>query len=345
MAVSQKDIALRVGVDRSLVAHALRGDPRVSEATRQKVLAAALELGYDANVNVAARSLAAKRHGKRTQTNTLAVLVGDFVDGLPLQDLPFFREILQGIHLEAARRGFDVAIHVLRVGQLPRSLQSGGVDGAISVYSRAISAAIEAQEPVVPVVNLGSESAKWNLRPDDCGGTRKMTEHLLQLGHRRIAYFGAYNGSNAERQRGYEEALAEAGLPLRPELMPMLDAASVRCGQEGWQAFCAQHSVPGDCTAVVCINDAVAVGVLHAAQQMGLGVPEDLSVTGFDGLRDGYGGCPILTTAAFDRRDMGRRAVRILCDVQDGNQAELPREILPVRLWKRGSTAVPTANN
>lgn len=340
MAVSQKDIALRIGVDRSLVAHALRGDPRVSDATRLRVLEAAREMGYDTHTNVAARSLAAKRHGKRTRTDTISVLIGDFVDGLPLQDLPFFREILQGVQLEAIRQDMEVVIQVMRVGHLPRSLTSGGVDGAIAVYSRSISADVEAQKPPVPVVHLGSDTEAWNLRPDDHEGTFRLTTHLLNLGHRRIAYFGAHNGSNAERRRGYEDAFRSAGLEAPYNLMRMLKTASTQCGQEAWREFCNSHSGESlPCTAVVCVNDATGVGVLQAAQEMGIRIPEDLSLTGFDGLREGYGGCPILTTAAFDRRSMGRQAVRMLCAAREQGITELPREILPIRLWERGSTA------
>jgi DNA-binding LacI/PurR family transcriptional regulator len=346
MAVSQKDIALRVGVDRSLVAHALRGDPRVSDATRQKVLQAALDMGYDAHSNVAARSMAAKRHGKRPKTDSIAVLLGDFVDGLPLQDLPFFREIMQGIQWEASRRDIEVAFHVLRVGRLPRSLKSGGVDGAIAVYSRRISSDVQEQKPPVPVVHLGSDTPDWHIRPDDYNGTLLLTRHLLQLGHRNIAYFGTDNGSNSERRRGYEEGLAEAGIPIREELVHMLDSASIKCGREGWRTFyLRQAAMKRRSTAVVCVNDTAAVGVIQEAQEMGLRVPEDISITGFDGLRDGYGGCSLLTTASFDRRDMGRRAVQMLCEVRDNEGTSLPQEILPVRLWKRGSTGAPPSGD
>lgn len=344
MPVSQKDIALSLGVDRSSVAHALRGDPRVSEVTRLRVIEEAKRLGYDAHTNAGARSMAAKRYGKRTKTDAIAVLLGDYVDGLPLQDLPFFREILQGIHAEAEANGIEVSMHVSRQNLLPRSLQSASVDGAIVIYNRSVSAAVRAQPLSVPVVHLGSDTQDWNIRPDDREGTYRLTQHLIGLGHRRIAYIGALNGSNEERQRGYHEAMAQAGLEIEPQQIKILDTASIEGGREGWHTFAGELEAAGiePYTAVVCINDAAAVGVLEGAHDLGLRVPDDLSITGFDGLRDGYGGCPILTTASFDRQAMGRRAVKMILETGEQENATLPREILPVRLLERGSTAVPS---
>lgn len=348
--VTQKQIAVHLGVSQSLVALALNHHPSISETTRLRVETAARELGYDRHNNTAARALAAQRYGTAIRTGQIAVLMGDFLEGHPLQDLPFFQEILQGIHAEAADEGLDVAIHVLRPGNLPRSVTQGGVDGAISVYSRTISNDLAAQDIQLPLVRLaGYAPEHFAIYPDDRQGIFETTTHLLEMGHRKIAFVGGFNNPNdvgmqALRVRGFRDAFAAAGLPPDEDLvyghLPMPGIA------EGLKAFQLLRSQGKPFTAVVCAHDIIALGVLEGAAQAGLRVPEDLSVTGFDGTTGtGYGGSATLTTVYFDRVAMGRLAVRMLHEIASDPTLSPEHRKMPVRLLARETSAPPEPEN
>ena len=343
MATTQKQIAQHLGLSQPIVAQALNGHPGVAEKTRQRVQDAAREMGYSLYSNTAARSLRAQRHGKRPKTGVIAVLMGDLMDGVPLQQMPFFRELLQGIHNEAAQHHLDVAIYVANPASLPRTVTEHTADGAICLYAGKVSRALDKAEVSTPVVRLGGDSENWNLRPDDWRGTYLATRHLLELGHRNIAYLGnldecAERVSLSERRRGYTEALKAAGVPLDESLMQQLPQMSQQSGYENMRALLQRTR---DFSAVVCVNDAAAMGAIAAAREAGLEVPRDLSVTGFDGAEEGYGGSELLSTIRFDRRIMGRRAVRWLIEWQGEMPAEPQQKILPVRLLTRHTTQPP----
>jgi DNA-binding LacI/PurR family transcriptional regulator len=345
MAITQKQIAQHLGLSQPLVAQALGGHPGVAERTRARVIEAASELGYDIHSNTAARSLVSRRHGQRVKTHQIAVLMGDPFDGTVLQDMPFFREILQGIHSEAEKRDLDVAIHILREGNLPRAVLSGDIDGAICVYSRTINQDIAEQGVTIPVVRLDSyQTDRWAIYADNEGGTEKATRHLIDLGHQKIAFIGCslhpQSSSHSIRFRGYVRAMEEADLSVNPELVP--SGITWPSESDGHQAMCELLQQTRDFTAVVCGNDAIAVGAMRAAREAGLCVPEDISITGFDGITlSGYGSNDSLTTIFYDRRVMGRRAVEMLEEIASDPTAPPRHEILPVRLWTRNSTIVP----
>ena len=109
MAVTQKQIAQQLGISQTQVAHALSGHFSVSAATRQRVVETAEKMGYGAHSNATARQLAAQRYGKKVKIGTVAVLMGDFLEGLPLQQLPFFRDILRGLHEEIEAHDSHIA--------------------------------------------------------------------------------------------------------------------------------------------------------------------------------------------------------------------------------------------
>lgn len=343
MATTQKQIAQHLGLSQALVAQALRGYPGVAETTRQRIVDTAREMGYSTLDNAAARSLIARRHGNKVTIGAIAILMGDFLDGLPLQNMPFFNEILQGIHGEASRRGQDVSIHVLRPGNLPRIVTSGNIDGAICIYSRTISEDLINQQVQIPAVRLGQYvEGEATICPDDRHGTYEATRHLIRLGHRRIAYLGGWLNWRRDmaqklRYQGYLDALSEAGMSADPLLTEgELQGPSLSEGQRGALHLLAKSS---SFTALVCSNDPVALGAIEAIKSQGLRVPEDISVTGFDGTPIGYGGSSTLTTIYFDRREMGRRAVEMLDEIASSPTTSKPQHILPVQLLDRDSTA------
>jgi len=343
MPPTQKQIADKLGIHQTLVAKALQGNPRVSEERRLLIVKTAEEMGYGAQTNGAARSMRRRREGERLGTGTIAVLMGTFLEGLPLPQLPFFRELLEGIHEEVGRRDSHAATYYIpRDGNLPRAVTEGGVDGVISVYSLTNEEKLATVDLHAPVVRMGGATAAWNLRPRDREGICLVTTHLLDGGHRDIAYIGdtgevPFLVSDGERFLGFCEAMAGAGVEVQDDLLCHAIDPSYGCGHAAMTRLLTR-GVPF--TAVVCLNDATAVGAMDAVRETGLRVPEDISVTGFDGLSGGYGGSETLTTVYFDRRAMGRRAVAMLFEA-DGNQPG--QEILPVELLVRGSTRLQAA--
>jgi LacI family transcriptional regulator len=345
MAVTQKQIAQHLSMSQPQVAQALNGHPGVSAATRQRVLDAAKAMGYDVNSNARARQLAAIRHGKPIKTGTVAVLMGDFLEGLPLQQLPFFREILQGLHEEIESHDSHIATYYLsRNSKLPRSILGGAVDGVICLYSSTIEHELNQVKFDVPVIRLGGATEDWHLRPDDFDGIYQITNHLIELGHQHIAFLGDIEQefcvfAHEERLRGYKQALKDAGLELNEELLFNVNDPS---HQDGYDTMKAALEQGLHFTAVVCLNDLTALGAIDAAQDSGLNVPQDLSITGFDGLVWDYPSATQLTSVFFDRRSMGRKAVRRIYDAEP--REKTVREIVPTQLNVRKTTAVPCAH-
>ncbi len=296
-------------------------------------------MGYSAHSNSTARQLAARRHGKQLRMGTVAVLMGDFFEGFPLQQLPFFREILHGLHEEVDNYESHTATYYLsRSGKLPRAVLEGGVDGAIVVYSSTIEREIDLVKPEIPVVRIGGATTNWHLRPDDYSGIYQITQHLIALGHRRIAFLGFLepqfpNFAHDERLRGFQQALGDAGIFCDPELLLNLSDTS---RQAGYETMTAALERGRDFSAAVCLNDLAAFGAIAAAEESGISVPEDLSITGFDGLRDDGTENIELTSVYFDRQLMGKLAVRRIYDVLP--QGVDSRELLPVHLTLRNST-------
>jgi LacI family transcriptional regulator len=345
MAVTQKQIAEQLGLSQPQVAQALNGQSGVSAATRERVLETAKALGYTSGSNERARQLAALRHGKRVRTGTVAVLMGDFFEGLPLPQLPFFREILRGLHREIEMYDSHLATYYIsRTGRLPGAILGGGVDGIICLYSATTEWELDKVPVEVPVVRLGGATHNWNLRPDDYRGIYDVTRHLADLGHRRIAFLGDLERkfaifSHDERLRGFQDAMRDAGLEADDDLLFHLEDPS---SHDGFVALQQALRRGLEFSAVVCLNDLSAQGAISAAEEHGLCVPRDLSVTGFDGLEMEPSPSVELTSVFFDRELMGRKAVRMVFGALDRRRApddELLQELLPVQLQVKNTTA------
>lgn len=344
MAVTQKQIAQHLGLSQPIVAQALNGHPAVAEATRRRVREAALEMGYGVHSNAEARSLIARRHGKRSKTDTIAVLMGSFFEGLPIQQVPFFKPLLQGIELESAERGVDVSFCMSARGQLPRLVSQQGVDGVLSLYSRTMNEVLRQQHVALPVLRIGDAApGELAVMPHNFEGSHLAVQHLVDGGHRRIAYLGYLytplpDSADLERLNGYFQTLKDNGLPVANELIDThLEAPTQEAGAAAMERVLARTR---DVTAVVCYNDLSAMGAIRKAQELGLRVPQDLSVIGFDDTSEEYNFEPHLTTIRFDRLAMGRRAVAMLHAAGEENfqMPEAAHELLPVELIVRGST-------
>ena len=292
------DVASRAGVSKSLVSLAMRGSPKVSDASREAILAAAAELGY--RPNAAARSLADRR------SRTIGVLILDLHN-------PVFAEILDGVQAEV--RGHDYstmlvtggADPVLEQAQLDKLLEFQ-VEGLILVSHRLSPAALRAIAGEVPTVVVTRRDILGpridTVSNDDVAGSAVAVEHLLSLGHRRIAHLsGGDNPISRDREQGYRDAMAAAGLAQRTLVVPgsLTDSGGYAAAQQALAA------TPPP-TALVVANDLAAIGAIAAVQDAGLRVPEDVSVVGYDGISLGGLRTLSLTTVAQPLTRMGALA-------------------------------------
>jgi DNA-binding LacI/PurR family transcriptional regulator len=354
MSVTQQEIADKLNISRSLVARALKGYDEVSPVTRQRVEEAAREMGYDLNTNQAARALIARRYGQKARTGVIAVAFPPLVSPSP-HHMVFFAPLLRGVESEATACGMEVFTFNVRQGELPRMVREGNVDGVISIgFSPQDISAIRALG--LPVVTFQSvcENAH-SVMVDDRRGIYLATRHLLEQGHRKIAYLGVtlryqHGRTDELRLQGYKDALEEFDIPIRQEWintdLPFPDTSSHKycsgCGKcaacIGWQTIKAQAgAAPGELppfTAIVCYHDPIAMGVIDQAANEGINVPEDLSVVGFDDVSHLYHFEPHVTSISFNREEMGHTAVEL---VQE--ESEYQHRIFPVQLKIHGSTA------
>jgi DNA-binding LacI/PurR family transcriptional regulator len=322
--VTSVDVARRAGVSQSTVSLVLSGKSagRVSARTEAAVRQAADELGY--RLNVAARAL-------RTGTaRTVAMVVTDVTH-------PFFGPVLRGAQAAAWRSGY--AVTLVDVANDPdrelasfEALRAGPADGFMFFtvdppeHSGEHVVAIEVSPP-------GMAFARF----DTGRGTDLAMEHLIGLGHTRIGHLGSELDAETFRIRREHvlARLAEAGLE------PAGYARAAFRFDDAHRA--ALPLLAGDRpTAVYCDDDLLAGGVYLAARDLGLRIPGDLSVVGFDDLPFAQVFDPPLTTVAIDPEELGATAWELLAALLDDREVE-PR-VLPVSLVVRGSTAAPPAS-
>lgn len=324
------DVAERAGVSKSLVSLVMGDSPRVGKDSRAAVLKAARELGY--RPNAVARSLVRQSSG---------------VFGCVLSDLhnPFFADVADGIEEAAVASGYRA---LLSSGFLdPRreatavdTLLQLQVDGLIMLGPMMGLDAIEAAARTIPVVVVGHKTRAASMdsvRNDDDVGAIAVVDHLVELGHRRIAHLHAGSGGGARaRRRGYEAAMSHHG--LGDHVRSVRGAFTERGGHDGMQAIIESGDLP---TAVFVANDFAAFGALEALDAAGLRVPQDVSIVGYDDIATAHSARVALTTVAQPSVEMGRTAVNLLLERSQGGRSEARHIVLPPRLVVRGTTAGP----
>jgi DNA-binding LacI/PurR family transcriptional regulator len=306
MRISIKDIARAAGVSHSTVSRALSDSSLVSNETRVKIKSLAHEMGY--SPNALARGLVT------SHTYTIGVVVTSIAD-------PFAAEIVQGIETTAQDNGYSVILtnsgsQPDRELQAVETLREKQVDGVIVTASRIgalyASHLERTGRPVVLVNNHNEQSGRYvySVTVDNNDGGFCATEYLLHLGHRRIAYVSAppHHSSDQGRFRGYLDALGEYNVIFDPQLVIQGDGQA----EGGKKALIKLMTLASRPTAVFCYNDMTAVGLMHSAHQIGLRIPEDLSVIGFDDIPFATYVNPSLTTIAQPKQEMGQMAMQIM---------------------------------
>lgn len=327
------DVAREVGMSTATVSRALRGLPRVSQETRDRVVETAQRLGYVPSPHAA--SLASGR------TGSVAIVV-------PFVTRWFFAMVVDGAEQVLRAQGFDVLLYNLagEAGTRHRVLQTHVLTKRVdAILVLGLSPSPEEvawlTRQACPVVILGAEVPQWpSVRIDDDEVSRTAMEHLIGLGHRRIGYVGSLVDEGLDfatpraRRRAYREVLAEHGL----EHDPALETDGHFTLDGGFQGGAALLDLPERPTAVFCASDEMAIGVLRASRERGVRVPEDWSVIGIDD----HEMAPYfdLTTVRQPVSEQGAVAGRhILRSLGVATTDEPDHVVLPTELVIRGTTA------
>ena len=336
-AVTLSEVAARAGVSVSAVSKVLRGTAtiRVSPETRQRILDAAQELRY--RPNFAARALQAAR------TQVLGLVVPDLTNAL-------FTELMHGVEDGAAAHGYTVLLGRLDTDRpqtevIARLLGEGRVDGLVlqatdGVDPAALDQLLDPRAAVV-LINSTAPGRASSVTVDDVGGGRTATEHLIGLGHTRIALAGGLPTSYTaqRRRRGHQEAMRAAGLDPRADHETRLGYTA----EQGRQAMRLLAQLEPRPTAVVVANVNAAVGVLAEARALGIEVPRDLSVATVLDSWTAENTWPPLTAVRMQFYAMGERAVgSVVRRLEDGSMTdEVVLDPAPA-LVVRESTAPPS---
>lgn len=325
-----RDVAKLAGVSTATVSRALSLPGRVNAKTRKLVEAAAEQAGYIPNAM--ARSL------RRSQADAVLVLLPDIGN-------TFFAEIVKGIEeLAFAQR---CAVLIGETSDDPKqeklhveALLSGRVDGILLLDGRIPDVALDLDPlPIVQVSDYDPNSSLPQVRLDHERASILATEHLLALGHRRIGHVAGPRDTAIVHDRiaGWRTALAAAGLDA--EAAPLeFGPFSIEGGSVASLPLLEGANRP---TALFCSSDEMAIGAAKVARQLGLSVPRDLSIVGFDDLQLAAAVDPPLTTLRQPRREIGRRAMAILDGVMAGQPPDQQVELLDAQLIVRGTSAPP----
>ncbi|MGM1017822.1 MAG: LacI family DNA-binding transcriptional regulator [Actinomycetota bacterium] len=319
--VSMATVALRAGVSGQTVSRVVNGSPRVDPETRTRVEQAMSALGY--RPHRAARAL---RTG-RTQTIGLVVTTLATVGN---------SRLLQSAVEAAEARGYAVTVVTTSesVAAAFDRLRDQGVDGAI-VVNEASALALDLDRPAglrLVVVDAPGGGDVLAIHSDHVAGAAAATAHLLELGHETVWHLAGPEDSFAasERERGWRRALSDAGRSAPP---------LVRGDWSSESGYAAGSSLSA-ATAVFCANDQMALGLLRALDAQGRGVPEDVSVVGFDDITDAANYRPPLTTVRQDFPALATAGVAALIDGIEGDAGPSGAvDVVQTRLIVRASTA------
>lgn len=326
-----RHVAERANVSVTTVSHVINETRPVSDELRQRVLAAMDELGYQPNL--LARSL---RQGK---THTIGMIIPDNAN-------PFFAEMSRGVEDTSFEQGYSVILcnsdsnldkELLYANVLAEKRVDGILFVAAGLSTERILDLQARRMPLVVVDRDLPEAAVDSVLTDNAQGGWLATHHLVELGHHRI---GCITGPSditpsAERITGYRQALDESGIPVDKALIVRGDFQY----DSGYQAASQLLQMDDPPTAIFACNDLMAIGVMSAALKLGLHIPADLSVIGFDDVRLASFANPPLTTIVQPKYEIGVIATTMLLERMHDLEMPARRRVFETNLLVRQSTA------
>lgn len=333
--VSIEDVAAAAGVSTATVSRAVRGLPRVSPATREKILRVAGELGY-----VASSSASGLATGR---TKTVGVLA-------PYVDRWFFFKSIEGVDRELHQRGYNLSLFNLggqrgaRERLFSKTMVYKQIDALLVLCMSLTHEEIEDLQRIdIPLIVVGGPVVDCpSIGIDDYAAAVDATTHLIELGHRDVALLHGQDDSDLNftvprlRVEGFTTTMEKVGATLQPA-WDIYGNFTVRSGQEGFETL---WSRPGPKpTAIFCASDEMAMGAMLQARRRGVRVPEDLSIIGIDNheFAEALG----LTTVAQDPVEQGQQGTRMLLDELAGTSGAVRSMLAPHHLVVRESTAPP----
>lgn len=325
------DIARLSGVSPATASKVLNRRPDVAESTRARVLAVLQSEGYS-------RAL-----GPRSRDSAILALFDDLTT-------QYSALIMSGIVNAAADAAVDVVVRSIQGAGTASGNDFKDLLDVSSPYQGVVAVTAAIPEPVLAEEDLlqrivtidprgRSDPRVLSVSSNNWWGGKSVAEHLIALGHRVIGWIGGPPDSiaTAERHQGYRAALQMAGISEHPNLQLTSDY-SVHSGSEAATELLRGPERP---TAVVCASDSIAVGVIQAATKLGLRVPDDLAVTGYDDIPLAEWVSPSLTTVHVPLAGMGRVAIEALLTSLGGGTAPSHHIDLTTSLVVRGSTTAP----
>jgi LacI family transcriptional regulator len=330
-----QDVARRAGVSIATVSKVLSNTPYFSTETREKVLEAVKELGY--RPHFAGRALST---GK---THIVGVVFPYIYDSI-LKD-PLVLAIIEGIEDELNQQGYNLLLHTPRLTSesvdesYTELLRSGYLDGMIAIDSVPHSPLPEmAQTYGIPLVVLGYHNPILQVHSDDYRGGQLLMAHIIGLGHQQIGIIAIPPNKNVavnERVRGLRDTAQANGLNF--DALPRVDGNySAKSGAQALQDLIKQHP---HLTAVICLNDRMAIGAIQQLQKNGVRVPDEMTVVGYDNLSLAELMTPPLTTVSQHASQLGSKSAQMLLELLNGNTPSTA--VLAPTLITRGTSAKP----
>ncbi len=333
--VTLQDVADAAGVSKATASLALRENPRISEPTRMRVLEAVESLGYVYNQRAA--SLRTRR---------------SYTIGLILKDVsnPFNAELTSGAESQLAGEGYSLLLGTTdddmdKQARMIKTMLEGDVDGVIlsTVTGTALDALRKWSQycPMILLTQYYSALAVDCVGMDDVNGTERAVEHLIQQGHRRIAFVGGYNSTLTRQRRlqSYRDILRRHKF----ECDPALDITSPVTRRGGYDAIHQLLSMTSPPSAAYCYSDVIAFGVMLGLRAAGREAGQDFAVIGFDDVPEATLWHPSLTTVSADPRGLGENAAQLMLRRIAEPDLPVKRIIMPSRLIVRDSTAAPVS--
>lgn len=324
-------VALSAGVSTATVSRCLNSPQKVSETTRQKVMAAVHSLGYAPNFS--ARALAAKR------TNTFGAIVPTMENAIFARGLQAFQEAIgrHGVTLLVASSSYKPEVEEEQI----RALGSRGADAMLLIgHERTPQSYAFLEKRQIPYVVswvYDSSAPRVSVGFDNRRSMQALAGEVMSLGHQSLGFITARrNGNDRARERYEGVRTAMERQDLDPDALHVDETTyGVREGAEAFERLMHRHPRP---TAVLCGNDVLAAGALQMARRLGIRVPEEVSVTGFDDIEIAEIVSPSLTTVHVPHREMGRRAADVLLAMRRGDDPG-PSIELPTKIEWRDSLA------